>query len=286
MKIAIYGSRRQHAALPQIARFLDVLRRSGIGAAMHPKLYAHLMEIVPDVLDGVEEAQVPDGAELAVCLGGDGTFLRTALWVGSLGIPIVGVNTGHLGYLAALPLDALPDLPQMIAGDRFRVEQRSLLHVTVPGLPDYVGQYALNEVSLAKDETASMITAHVSVDGTLLADYRADGLIVATSTGSTAYNLSVGGPIVQPTLDVCVITPVAAHSLSMRPMVIDGHSEIRIVPGGRSRHVRLAVDGRSVALDMDTEIIISQAPFKLRVLQLAGHSFADTLRNKLHWGEQ
>lgn len=286
MKIAIYGSRRQHQAAESIGSFLDVLRRRGITAVMHPKLLAHLREIAPGILDGVEEAQTPDGADLVVCLGGDGSFLRTALWVGERGIPVVGVNTGHLGFLAAISLDELPSLPSMIEDNRFRVERRSLLKLESPSLPDFIGQYALNEISISKEESASMISAAVSLDGTFLADYRADGLIVCTSTGSTAYNLSVGGPIVQPTLDVCVLSPVAAHSLSMRPMVVDGRASITIVPSGRSRHYRLAVDGRSAAVDMETEIVISQAPFKLNVLQLAGHSFADTLRSKLHWGEQ
>lgn len=131
-----------------------------------------------------------------------------------------------------------------------------------------------------------MINAAVTVDGAPLADYRADGLIVCTSTGSTAYNLSIGGPIVQPTLDVIVLSPLAAHSLSMRPMVVDGRSSISIVPTGRSRHVRLAVDGRSALIDAGTEIRLTRAPFSVMVMQLSDLNFADILRHKLHWGEQ
>lgn len=286
MKIAIYGSRRQHGAIEPIARFLALLASRGIDVSMHEKLYGHLKEIAPSVLDGVHRADTPEGADLVVSLGGDGTFLRTAMWVGPLQTPIVGVNTGHLGYLAALSVDDLPELPRMVSDDCFRIERRSLLHVLSPALPDFVGQFALNEVALAKEESASMINAAVNLDGSPLADYRADGLIVCTSTGSTAYNLSVGGPIVQPTLDVCVLSPVAAHSLSMRPMVVDGNSRICIVPTGRSRHVRIALDGRSALADMGTPIIIEQASFKVRVLQPAHHTFADTLRHKLHWAEQ
>lgn len=286
MKIAIYGSRRQHEALADIGLFLDAMRRSGVAVEMHSKIYDHLQELRPAMLETVGRAETPDGADLAVSLGGDGTFLRTAQWVGDRQIPIVGVNTGHLGYLAALTLDELPLLLDYINDDRFRIERRSLLRVDAPELPDFVGCYALNEVSLFKEESASMINASVAIDGAPLADYRADGLIVCTSTGSTAYNLSIGGPIVQPTLDVIVLSPLAAHSLSMRPMVVDGGSTVTIVPTGRSRHVRLAVDGRSALIDAGTEIILTRAPYKVLVMQLAGHNFADVLRHKLHWGEQ
>lgn len=286
MKIAIYGSRRQHEALADIGLFLDAMRRSGVAVVMHSKIYDHLQELRPAMLEAVGRADTPDGADLAVSLGGDGTFLRTAQWVGDRQIPIVGVNTGHLGYLAALTLDELPLLLDYINDDRFRIERRSLLRVETPALPDYVGCYALNEVSLFKEESASMINASVAIDGAPLADYRADGLIVCTSTGSTAYNLSIGGPIVQPTLDVIVLSPLAAHSLSMRPMVVDGGSTVTIVPTGRSRHVRLAIDGRSALIDAGTEIILTRAPYRVLVMQLADHNFADVLRHKLHWGEQ
>ena len=286
MKIAVYGSRRQYASLDGISRFLDAMRASDVAVVMHSKIYDHLKELRPAMLEGVSLAETPEGADIVVSIGGDGTFLRTTQWVDGRQIPIVGVNTGHLGYLAALTLDELPLLLQYIHDDRFRMERRSLICVETPQLPDYVGQYALNEVSLFKEESASMINAAVCVDGAPLADYRADGLILCTSTGSTAYNLSLGGPIVQPTLDVMVLSPLAAHSLSMRPMVIDAASAVSIVPTGRSRHVRLAVDGRSALIDAGTEIKLTKAPFSVLVMQLADHNFADILRHKLHWGEQ
>ncbi len=285
--IAVFGSRRQHSFTGQIEAFLSNVRSKGIHIIMHGKLYDHLAEIIPNAIEGVERRSSADtiSADLAVSLGGDGTFLRTAQWVGPQGIPIVGVNTGHLGYLAALSIDRLPQLSELIAEDAFVVEYRTVLSVDSPELPASVGRYALNEVALSKEESASMIYASVSLDGEALAEYKADGLLVATSTGSTAYNLSVGGPIVQPTVPVWVLSPVAAHSLSMRPMVVDSRAKISIVPRGRTPHVRLAVDGRSVSIDTGTEIRLSEAPFKLAVLQFRDHTFSDTLRRKLHWAE-
>ena len=285
MTIAIYGSRRQNTAIDFVERFIENVTRNGIRILMHRKLYTHItLELgrpLPDTVECVDGDVFT--ADLVVSLGGDGTFLRTAAWVGAKQIPIVGVNTGHLGYLTALSIDRLPDLLEMIENDSFIIERRSLIQVLQPQLP--FSPYALNEVTVFKEASASMITAHVEVNGNLLADYYADGLIISTPTGSTAYNLSAGGPIVQPTLEVVIVTPLAPHSLSMRPVVTDNRSSIRIIPDGRAPQVRLALDGRSVEIPVGTEIELSRAPFRTMVMQLASHPFAEALRDKLHWGE-
>lgn len=287
MRIAVYGSKRQESSAEQIRLFLENLRRRGATAVMHRKLYNHLYGFMPRALAAV--GSVVDGndfeADLAVSLGGDGTFLRTAMWVGDKEIPIVGVNTGHLGFLTALPVDRLPQLLDELGGDAFRMESRGVLELCSPFIDPHSAPYALNEIAIAKVETSSMIKADVSIDGKPLAQYSADGLIVCTATGSTAYNLSVSGPIVQPTVDVCVLSPVAAHSLTMRPMVVDGRSAIRIVPSGRASHVRLSLDSRYYEIETGTPVEIRRAPFTVRVLQPADRSFADILRDKLHWGE-
>ena len=287
MRIAIYGSKRQYGAFGFVGEFLDKLRMRGDKIVMHRKLYMHLFDEMPAALTGIEavtDSPSPK-ADLAVSLGGDGTFLRTALWLNGAATPIVGVNTGHLGYLTALTIDQLPQLPEMIADDRLRIESRTILQVLSPELPHEVGQYALNEVAILKEESASMIQLAVSLGDMPLAEYRADGLVTCTPTGSTAYNLSVGGPIVEPTLDVCVLSPIAAHTLSMRPLVVNPEAPVTIVPSGRARHIRIALDGRSAQLDNGTPVVIGRAPFKILVMQLADHTFADTLKQKLHWGE-
>ena len=291
MKIAIYGSRRQYDYSDLLVRFLDELGARGCEVVMHRKLYTHLREIMPKALAPVRRVvDSPDfTADYAVSLGGDGTLLRTAMWLAGKPVPVVGVNTGHLGYLAALPVGCLPDLPAMLdrCGEVFRTEERGLIRVEASCIDtSRFWPYALNEVSVGQEENSSMITADVSIDGAPLARYRADGLLVCTSTGSTAYNLSIGGPIVQPTLDVRVIAPIAAHSLSMRPLVVAGESRIDIVPGGRASHVRLSLDGRSLSLETGTKISLCAAPFKLRLMHLRERSFADTLREKLRWGAE
>ncbi len=287
MRIAIYGSRRQEACAEPIRQFLESLRQRGVTVVMHRKLYSHLYEIIPRAMAAVGKVVDNDDfeADMAVSLGGDGTFLRTAVWVGTKELPIIGVNTGHLGFLTALPVERLPYLLEDLENDVFRMESRRLLELESPFLDEYAAPYALNEIAVTKLESSSMIQAEVCIDGRPLAQYRADGLIVCTATGSTAYNLSVGGPIVQPTVDVCVLSPVAAHSLSMRPLVVDGSSVISIVPAGRASHVRLSLDSRYYEIGIGTQVRIRRAPFVVRLLQPAGRNFADTLRDKLHWGE-
>lgn len=285
--IAIYGSKRQQPYLKQIQAFLDTADALDAPVMMHVKLYNHLLEHLAALPQCVSPVYPGDAveADIALSLGGDGTFLRTVQWTQSHPMPVLGVNAGHLGYLAALDIDELPALYGLLASDAFRTERRNMLRVVSPALPDSVGCIALNEIAISKEETASMINTTVQLNGELLAHYRADGLIVSTATGSTAYNLSVGGPIVQPTVHAWTISPVAAHSLAIRPLVVDADSCISIIPTGRSPHVRLALDGRSALLDTGTEIKLERAPSELTLMLRRGRSFADTLRNKLHWAE-
>lgn len=287
--IAIYGSKRQHPYAGAIADFLDAMDVRGLTVYMHRKLYDHLTELVPEVFDRVDVRRVAgDGApkvDLVLSLGGDGTFLRAAQWVGNSETPVLGVNTGHLGYLAAIGIEELNRLPEMLEQNCFRAERRCVLQVLSPALPPHVGNFALNEVSIAKEESASMINVSVHLDGDLLAHYKADGLVCATSTGSTAYNLSLGGPIVHPSVPVWILSPVAAHSLAIRPFVAAASCRVNMVPTGRSPHVRLAVDGRSVLIDSGSEICLARAPFDILVLRLDERSFAQTLRMKLRWAD-
>lgn len=284
MKIAVYGSRRQEDHLVEIEAFMRHLAQMGAEVIMHPKLYKYLQGVMLPALSAVR--RVSDGndfsAEAAVSIGGDGTFLRTAMWVSQRNIPILGVNTGHLGYLTALGVERLPEVPDLLSSGSLVSERRGLIEVVSPLIRTW--PFALNEATVTKDDSASMIDALALLDGVPLGDYRADGLIVATPTGSTAYNLSVGGPVVQPQSPVWVISPIAAHTLTMRPMVISDKSELTIVPRARAEHFRLTLDGRSVSLPVETEVRLRRAGFDVTVLYLPGASFIETLRDKLHWG--
>lgn len=283
MRIAIYGSRRQQPYKDSLQSLLRRLVPSGAEIFMDRKLYTHLSQDLDLSLGGVTLGG-PEFAELGhidmvLSIGGDGTFLRTAAWVGSTQTPILGINTGHLGYLAPLPIAQAPGFVDNIISGDYRVEQRRLLEVTEPVTRGW--RFALNEVVMAKDDSASLITAETHIDSEELANYKADGLIIATPTGSTAYNLSAGGPIIQPTAPVWVLSPIAAHSLGMRPLVVSDDSVLRVRVSGRGHTFRLTLDGRSTTLPMGTEVTVRRAPFTIPVVQPRGTGFPSVLRSKL-----
>lgn len=220
-------------------------------------------------------------ADLAISLGGDGTFLRTAQWVADSGVPILGINAGHLGYLA----DMTPDEFIAQGVDSLKVEPRMVLQLECSEpLPKGFWPYALNEVALLKTDTASMIQVHACVEGNELTTYRADGLLVSTPTGSTAYNMSVGGPIIAPGTPALVISPVAPHALTMRPLVLSSESVITLEPTSRAKVCLLSLDSRTAPVPSGCKITIRRADFSVKVAQRADHHFAATLRTKLLWG--
>lgn len=283
MRIAIYGSKRQDAYLEQIDQFLKKLVDRGDEILMHPKLYRYLSTRISLPEEIVELTDSDFDADVVISLGGDGSFLRAAAWVGFHEIPILGVNTGHLGFLASCDISDLAGLPEILEAEDYDLLCHSLIEVVEPRVDGW--PYALNEVTVTKGEGASIVNVGARIDGIDLANYRADGLIVSTPTGSTAYNLSVGGPIVQPTAPVFVLSPIAAHSLSMRPFVIDDSSVLSLECDSRFPKFRVTVDGRGTDFPQGTRVVLAKAPFVVKAIVLHGHDFPRTLREKLAWGD-
>lgn len=284
MKIAIYGSRRQQPSADGIARLVTALAAAGADIVMHAKLYDHLIHDCGIAIPGATPTDAPSVyADRALSIGGDGTFLRTVRWAGYDGTPVLGVNTGHLGYLTAFTLGDTHDIIAALLHDICRTEPRTLIEMTATrrGTPETM--FALNEVALLKCDNSSMLTLHATLNGHDLATYRADGLIISTPTGSTGYNLSVGGPIIAPTARTLVISPVAAHSLTMRPLVIADDMHITVTTECRTPTYIVSVDGRSMQMRSGTTVAIRRAPFQATVIQRRDSTFADTLRNKLLW---
>lgn len=240
-----------------------------------------------DALEGIEYSEAPAAevaADFAVSIGGDGTFLRTAQLVGRRRMPVIGINTGRLGFISdILPQDAEEFFKDIMA-NRYKVEERSLLSVATKGECLNSNPYALNEVAILKHDNSSMISIATYVDDNYLTTYQADGLVISTPTGSTGYSLSVGGPIISPDSKSVVISPIAAHSLSVRPFILNDSVKITMKVQSRSHNYMIAVDGRSESFDENTEVEISAAPYKIQIVRPMGHSFYDTLRNKLLWG--
>lgn len=228
----------------------------------------------------------PDASEIIVSVGGDGTFLRAAAWAGDSGTPIVGINAGHLGFLANYSADDISPLVEDIRADKLVCEPRELIKVKCKDLPSGFRPFALNEVAILKEDTSSMITVHTRLDDFFLNDYLADGLLISTSTGSTAYNLSAGGPIIQPGAGCWTISPIAPHTLTMRPLIVSSHSKIEACVSSRAENFRLSLDGRSITMRCGSPLEISKAPFNILCARRPGDNFASTLRKKLMWGRR
>lgn len=285
MRIAVFGNRYQEAHIEELSTLFDLMSRHNVLVEMEESFYNYLCSALtspPEVNDLIKGDDF--NAAIALSIGGDGTFLRTAQRVGEKEIPILGINTGHLGYLADVTVNEANDKLQNLLDGKYHVESRTMIAVTSPDAKLDLWRYALNEVAILKEDTSSMIEMEATVDDSHLATYLADGLIVSTPTGSTGYNLSVGGPIVAPSAPVWAISPVAAHSLTMRPLIVADDSVISVTTRSRSETYRISLDGRSQTLPVGTTIEMRRAPFVTRVIQRLDHRFTDTLRSKLLWG--
>lgn len=236
--------------------------------------------------ESVRRVDTPDAdTDMIISIGGDGTFLRAVSWEEVGLIPIAGLNGGHLGYLTGWTLDEIPEFVHALSEGNYRAERRSMIKVESEVLrgEDY-WPYALNEVAVLKESSATMISVSAEINDAYLTVYDADGLIAATPTGSTGYNLSVGGPILEPSLPAWVLSPVAAHSLNMRPLVVSDDSRLRLLPRSRTHRVLLSLDGRSISVPDNVPLLLTKASFTMAVVRPADTTFADTLREKLYWG--
>lgn len=230
----------------------------------------------------VEELRESD---MVLSIGGDGTFLRAASIVGDTGIPILGINAGHLGFLADVPAsDIIPALSSILQDHQFTVEHRSVLQLEIPDCQQRFQPYALNEVAVLKRDQSSMVSVSVWVDGLFLNQYDADGLVIATPTGSTAYAMSAGGPILEPQSASWVVVPIAPHTLTTRPLVIRDNCVIDIEVQSRNNIFLVSTDGQPVHLTTQSRLRLTKAQHEIGVVRRPDHSFYDTLRNKLMWG--
>ena len=283
MIVAIKGNRHQEAHFQDIERLVDAFLRRDDKVIMSDRFLDYLEDRIGGRFAiGIERVRLADKpqADLAIAIGGDGAFLKTAAWVGDSGIPVAGINTGHLGFLAAFSFDNPDDINRyLIAGD-YVIEDRTMLEVETPA-----GVFhALNEAAITRGENASMVSIRTEINGHDSLTYKGDGLIIATPTGSTAYNLSVGGPILDPSVAGWIIAPIAAHSLTVRPLVINDSSVVRLHVELRSPTFRLTLDGKSMSLPDGSLLSISKARWPLRLVTLPGHNFTDTLTTKMGLG--
>ena len=279
MKIALYGRAYSPDYEELMTEVLKTLRESGA----HIMAYTGLMNR-PDIQTFSSFEQLKGNADMLFSFGGDGTMLDSVELVRDSGIPVLGINTGRLGFLASVsPDETIATVTNILAGN-YEVEKRSLVQLV--GQEDrFKGiNYALNELSVMRKDGSSLIVIQVFVDGRLLNTYWADGLIMATPTGSTAYSLSAGGPIVAPNNDSFLITPISAHNLSVRPVVISDKSTVRIKVDGRCDAYDLSLDSRTKLVDKTLELEVKKADFCFNMVKLPGKDFFEAIRKKLLWG--
>lgn len=285
MKIGIFGCGYRSDKLPLLRRLFEKLETLKAEIFVSRDFHAFLSTTLDfrPACAGVLSAP-PFGLDIALSVGGDGTFLRTAEQVGRQDIPILGINTGRLGFLAEAGPEQIEETLDEISRGDYRIERRMMLCLQTSE-PAFAGcNYALNEVALLKRETSSMITIHTFLNDEYLTSYQADGLVIASPTGSTAYSMSVNGPIILPQSDNIVLSPVAPHSLNVRPLVIPGSYKISLEVESRNDSYLVALDGRSESLSVDVRLSVCRADFAIQMISRNNRSFYRTLRDKLMWG--
>lgn len=288
MKIAIHSSELTCDLYPLLRRLFAFFEKNQIVPVVNSKFFADFNSELnlekTEVQVYQSHSPLPDGIDLMLSIGGDGTFLDAASLTYKTGIPLAGINCGRLGFLADIAITDIEEaLSQFIEG-AYTVEFRSALELIEPKGVFGENRFALNELTVQKRDNSSMITIETSINNQFLANYWADGMIVATPTGSTAYSLSVGGPIMTPQLRGLLLTPIASHLLTVRPIVVPEDVEIQLKIMGRGQQFMVSVDHHSALLDFDTILRIRVCEYKLPVIRLSGHNFYKTLRNKLMWG--
>jgi NAD+ kinase len=284
-RVAIYFKDNNLKTRKGVDRLVDEFSGRGIKIRIYRKVINPVTGTGWEPIEKEDEISFnSELADLVLSVGGDGTFLETVLKVKDLGIPIAGVNTGRMGFLANISADEIGHSIDMLCKSEYEIIERCLLEISQPaGLFEGNSSSALNEITIQKADL-SMITISVFVDDAHLNTYWADGLIVSTATGSTAYNLSVGGPILSPEDESIIISPIAPHNLTIRPIILSGEGRIRMVIEGRSTEYLATCDFRSRRVPFSEEIHIVRAPVKIRTVMLKGRDFYSTLRNKLMWG--
>ena len=290
MKVVMYGYCGKNETNQFFEDYINLLQQKKVEMIFENKFYNRLKKSISIPLnfktfDSNED--LDNSFDFFFSFGGDGTMLRSIAYVRDLGIPILGINTGRLGFLALVKKEEFHEALEMLFNNEFTIRERSLLQVrTNPKNSDLSKlDFALNEVTVGKKNTTSMVKITTFINNNYLTSYWADGLIVSTPTGSTGYSLSCGGPIITPSSQTIALTPIAPHNLNVRSLIIPDDIKIALSVTGREKTFLMSLDSKSYTLKYETEIFIEKAPFKIKTVQLNHQSFLKTLRNKLMWGE-
>lgn len=285
MVIGVFGRKFDDRFSDSIQGLFNLLENEGFEIIIYEKFCDFLKQklTLPQSYNLFNTHHEVSKLDVLLSIGGDGTILDTINYIRDSNVPVLGINVGRLGFLSTVSLDEIPDAIACLKNNNFTIDSRSLIKIeSETKLGEF--NYALNEVTIHRKDTSSMITVNVWLDENFISTYWADGLIVATATGSTAYSLSCGGPISMPNSQNLIITPIAPHNLNVRPLVIPNSGELKLHAKGRDESFLLSMDSHSFSIDGNTDIYLSIADFKLNLINLPGHSFFNAIRNKLMWG--
>ena len=287
MNIALFGKTVSDAALPFIQELVDALFTMKGDSLIYQPFFESLRHRIVFRREPAMfsiQSEIENRADFLFSIGGDGTILDAVGIVGNSGIPITGINLGRLGFLSSISKERILPAIQAIETGHYQIEKRTLLRLDYPQKLFGPTNYALNEITVSKPNVMTMLTIKTWINGEFLNAYWADGLIVATPTGSTAYSLSCTGPVITPDSENFLITPIASHNLTVRPIIIRDDSEIRIVVEGKNSEFLVSLDSRSEKIGNSVELLIHKADFKINLLRLPDKNFFQTIREKLNWG--
>ena len=287
MNIAIYGRPVNNNQLPLAENVLTLLRKTQCRITIHEPYFNFLHQNNINV-SGCElfnsNIDLKSDTEFLFSIGGDGTLLDTVFLVKDSNIPVVGINAGRLGFLSSISRENLDNAINSLDKGHYSLDARTLLRLEA-NFPIFDGEnIALNEFTLHKKDTSSMITIHTYLNGEYLNSYWADGIMISTPTGSTGYSLSCGGPIIVPQSETFVITPIAPHNLNVRPIVVSDKNVISLEVEGRSQHFMATLDSRSVTIDSGFQLAVRKENYTINLVRLSNENFLNTLRKKLNWG--
>lgn len=286
-KIAIYGRTTDDNTSEYIQILFSKLAEYQSELFIHESLFNFIqkkLQLPKNIKTYTSHKDIIGKVDCMLSLGGDGTFLEALTFIQDSGIPILGINTGRLGFLANVAKTEINEAIKALFEKKFSIQKRSMICVSEPKNLFADINYGLNEVTIMKKDTSAMITIHAYINGNFLNSYFADGLIIATPTGSTAYSLSCGGPLIMPGSENFVITPIAPHNLNVRPFVISDNNVITLKVEGRNKNFLVSLDSRTQTIDSSIELTIKKADSYLHLIQLENQNFFDTMRKKLSWG--
>ncbi|MDN3674802.1 NAD kinase [Flavobacterium branchiarum] len=290
MKVAIYGQYYLNSTNPIIKDIFVFFTTNNVEMVIEANFLKMLYEkqiIEKEYKTFSSHTELDSSFEMLISIGGDGTILRAATLVRNSGVPILGINAGRLGFLATVQKENIAAFMQFVIDKKYTVSQRTLLSLTTEPKNEAIEElnFAMNEVTVSRKDTTSMITVDTYLNGEYLNSYWADGLIISTPTGSTGYSLSCGGPILTPDVNSLVITPIAPHNLTARPLIIPDDTEIKLRVSGREDNYLVSLDSRIASIRNESILTIKKTDFKINMVEIPGETFLKTLRNKLLWGE-